>query len=106
MSIKLEAKNNQCYCDIKIDEFVKSSEAVQDALVNASIEVKGALYTMVLSEIPMLVKATGYSPESVIHVMSVIVGFDEQELKEFARTVQPSSEGCSIEVAEAKPDAE
>ena len=54
MSIKLEAKNSQCYCDINIDEFVKTSQAVQDALVNASIEVKGALYTMVLSEVPML----------------------------------------------------
>lgn len=106
MSIKLEAKNSQCYCDINVDEFVKASQAVQDALVNASIEVKGALYTMVLSEVPLLAKATGYTAESVIHVMSVIIGFDEEELKEFARTVQPSSADCATEVVEAKPDSE
>ena len=91
--IKLETKDAYCTCNVNLEEFKKNAATSQDILLNASIEVKGALYTMVVRELPELAMLTGMHPDDIIHVMSVVVGFDEQELKAFIQTIQAQTGG-------------
>ena len=82
--IQLFAKNNYCKCNADISEFEGPN-----LIANASIEIKGTLYSILLREIPMFIAKTGKKPEEVLKEVNEIIPFD---MKEFMRFVVTSSQ--------------
>lgn len=80
--IQLETKNNYCKCNADLEEFQGP-----DLIENASMEIKGALFSMLLREIPLFIAITGKEPKDVVDEVQKIIPFNKQEFLQFVKTV-------------------
>ena len=58
-----------------------------DAVEQAAIEIKGAMFHLMMDEFPKLVEKTKKSPAYVAETMCDVIGCDPAEFSEFIHTV-------------------
>lgn len=87
--VKIEmntAYSNPEDCEVQVETDI--SDFIGDDIVEqAAIEIKGAMFFLMLNEYISLVKKTKRSPEDVALTMCNIIGCDPDEFGEFIRTI-------------------
>ena len=80
--IKVEMDGSVCKCRTDVSMFKGD-----DAVVDAAIEIKGALFSVMAQEFVQLVDQTGKSPKDIAEIMCEIIGCEPEEFGEFISTV-------------------
>ena len=79
--------------EVKIqDEMVKCNTDVsmfkgENAIVNAALEIKGIMFSVMTDEFVKLVDQTKKSPTEVAHTMCEVIGCDPKEFGDFIKEV-------------------
>ena len=80
--IKLKIQDDHCSCETDITEF-----SGEDMVTDASIEIKGALFSMMLNEFRKF-SDLGLDPAVTLADMCTVIGVDVRDFLEFLEEVE------------------